>query len=277
MFLVGKKTMTHLFCLFYRFGPGLVIYWYGFIEELDCQRDRGILLKDCLPTDIITLCHATELEQMSESQKEDKEWEKFRTGEEKKIPQKWRRPIERNKRRGAVRCWEEQEHWTIQGKIPTVDPEAIRLSCNVMQLARICPELHLTPFLHLYLSFFLPFIAPTSQDTQRHSGYLTVHSPIRLVVNTWPLDGLSQWIARAEAGHKTLSYRTPSPGLCHSFRLCSTGQIRAVRSGGWVGACLLPASLGALSVTLQGGKQDHFWLGLPSQWPFIHVYFCTLF
>ncbi|CAG10394.1 unnamed protein product, partial [Tetraodon nigroviridis] len=38
-----------------RFGPGLVIYWYGFIGELDCQRDRGILLKDCFPTDIVTL------------------------------------------------------------------------------------------------------------------------------------------------------------------------------------------------------------------------------
>ncbi|KAK3537163.1 hypothetical protein QTP70_002606 [Hemibagrus guttatus] len=35
-----------------RFGPGLVIYWYGFIAELDCQRDRGILLKDCFPSDI---------------------------------------------------------------------------------------------------------------------------------------------------------------------------------------------------------------------------------
>ncbi|RVE57401.1 hypothetical protein OJAV_G00216020 [Oryzias javanicus] len=42
-----------------RFGPGLVIYWYGFIGELDCQRDRGILLKDCFPTDIVTLCHTT--------------------------------------------------------------------------------------------------------------------------------------------------------------------------------------------------------------------------
>ncbi|XP_061752038.1 CDAN1-interacting nuclease 1 isoform X3 [Nerophis ophidion] len=41
-----------------RFGPGLVIYWYGFIGELDCQRDRGILLKDCFPTDIVTLGHA---------------------------------------------------------------------------------------------------------------------------------------------------------------------------------------------------------------------------
>ncbi|XP_014702805.3 CDAN1-interacting nuclease 1 isoform X6 [Equus asinus] len=40
-----------------RFGPGLVIYWYGFIQELDCNRDRGILLKACFPTDIVTLCH----------------------------------------------------------------------------------------------------------------------------------------------------------------------------------------------------------------------------
>ncbi|XP_068953735.1 CDAN1-interacting nuclease 1 isoform X3 [Petaurus breviceps papuanus] len=38
-----------------RFGPGLVIYWYGFIEELDCNRERGILLKDCFPTDLVTL------------------------------------------------------------------------------------------------------------------------------------------------------------------------------------------------------------------------------
>ncbi|XP_051724209.1 CDAN1-interacting nuclease 1 isoform X4 [Ctenopharyngodon idella] len=39
-----------------RFGPGLVIYWYGFIVELDCQRERGILLKDGFPSDIVTLC-----------------------------------------------------------------------------------------------------------------------------------------------------------------------------------------------------------------------------
>ncbi|XP_015245523.1 PREDICTED: uncharacterized protein C15orf41 homolog isoform X2 [Cyprinodon variegatus] len=56
-----------------RFGPGLVIYWYGFIEELDCQRDRGILLKDCFPTDIVTLCHASQQEHTPESQKKDKE------------------------------------------------------------------------------------------------------------------------------------------------------------------------------------------------------------
>lgn len=43
---------------FCRFGPGLVIYWYGFIQELDCNRERGILLKACFPTDIVTLCHS---------------------------------------------------------------------------------------------------------------------------------------------------------------------------------------------------------------------------
>ncbi|XP_057398668.1 CDAN1-interacting nuclease 1 [Balaenoptera acutorostrata] len=42
-----------------RFGPGLVIYWYGFIQELDCNRGRGILLHACFPTDIVTLCHST--------------------------------------------------------------------------------------------------------------------------------------------------------------------------------------------------------------------------
>lgn len=41
-----------------RFGPGLVIYWYGFISELDCQRERGILLRDSFPTDIVTLYQA---------------------------------------------------------------------------------------------------------------------------------------------------------------------------------------------------------------------------
>ncbi|XP_059376923.1 CDAN1-interacting nuclease 1 isoform X1 [Carassius carassius] len=39
-----------------RFGPGLVIYWYGFVSELDCQRERGILLRDSFPSDIVSLC-----------------------------------------------------------------------------------------------------------------------------------------------------------------------------------------------------------------------------
>ncbi|KAK7910528.1 hypothetical protein WMY93_015212 [Mugilogobius chulae] len=41
-----------------RFGPGLVIYWYGFISELDCQRDRGIMLSDRFPSDVVTLYQA---------------------------------------------------------------------------------------------------------------------------------------------------------------------------------------------------------------------------
>ena len=47
-----------IFSCFCRFGPGLVIYWYGFIQELDCNRERGILLHACFPTDIVTLCHS---------------------------------------------------------------------------------------------------------------------------------------------------------------------------------------------------------------------------
>ncbi|XP_056401986.1 CDAN1-interacting nuclease 1 isoform X2 [Hyla sarda] len=51
-----------------RFGPGLVIYWFGFIEELDCHRERGILLKHEFPSDIVTLrgCMALEEEQGQE-------------------------------------------------------------------------------------------------------------------------------------------------------------------------------------------------------------------
>lgn len=53
-----QLIQSHKFFLLDRFGPGLVIYWYGFIEELDCHRERGILLKDCFPTDIVTLRHS---------------------------------------------------------------------------------------------------------------------------------------------------------------------------------------------------------------------------
>lgn len=42
---------------FRRFGPGLVIYWFGFIHELDCDRDKGIIVMDRFP-DIITTMNA---------------------------------------------------------------------------------------------------------------------------------------------------------------------------------------------------------------------------
>jgi len=36
-----------------RFGPGIVIYWFGFIAELDVNRSKGILLFDHLPENFI--------------------------------------------------------------------------------------------------------------------------------------------------------------------------------------------------------------------------------
>lgn len=35
-----------------RFGPGMVIYWFGFIEELDTNHEKGILLRDHMPKNI---------------------------------------------------------------------------------------------------------------------------------------------------------------------------------------------------------------------------------
>lgn len=54
-----------------RFGPGLVIYWYGFIEELDCNRERGILLKHEFPSDIVTLSSCVALEDESSQRARD--------------------------------------------------------------------------------------------------------------------------------------------------------------------------------------------------------------
>eukprot|EP00112_Aurelia_sp_Birch-Aquarium-sp1_P001616 Seg1174.6 transcript_id=Seg1174.6/GoldUCD/mRNA.D3Y31 product="putative protein C15orf41-like" protein_id=Seg1174.6/GoldUCD/D3Y31 len=38
-----------------RFGSGMVIYWFGYIDELDNNRNRGIVLHDKFPDRIITL------------------------------------------------------------------------------------------------------------------------------------------------------------------------------------------------------------------------------
>ncbi|KAF2365647.1 Protein of unknown function with TPD sequence-motif [Trinorchestia longiramus] len=38
-----------------RFGPGLVIYWFGFIDELNNLEDKGILVRDCFPDDIVAM------------------------------------------------------------------------------------------------------------------------------------------------------------------------------------------------------------------------------
>jgi len=38
-----------------RFGSGMVIYWFGFVDELDTNRGKGIMLMDHMPTEFITL------------------------------------------------------------------------------------------------------------------------------------------------------------------------------------------------------------------------------
>jgi hypothetical protein len=32
-----------------RYGPGLIIYWFGFIDELDDCRDKGVIVMVCRP------------------------------------------------------------------------------------------------------------------------------------------------------------------------------------------------------------------------------------
>ena len=44
-----KYLKDQLLTYYNRFGPGLVIYWFGFIEELDNNRDKGILVCDHFP------------------------------------------------------------------------------------------------------------------------------------------------------------------------------------------------------------------------------------
>jgi len=36
-----------------RFGSGLVIYWFGYVSQLDVHRNAGIILRDSFPTDIV--------------------------------------------------------------------------------------------------------------------------------------------------------------------------------------------------------------------------------
>ncbi|XP_050404092.1 CDAN1-interacting nuclease 1 isoform X2 [Patella vulgata] len=38
-----------------RFGPGMVIYWFGFIEDLDVNQDKGIILRHEFPENIVTM------------------------------------------------------------------------------------------------------------------------------------------------------------------------------------------------------------------------------
>ena len=42
--------MKIILCACYRFGPGLVIYWCGFLSHLVWSTEHGILVRDSFPT-----------------------------------------------------------------------------------------------------------------------------------------------------------------------------------------------------------------------------------
>ena len=45
--------MIQIFVVFlFRYGPGMVIYWFGFIDDIDSNRDKGIIVCDDFPTNI---------------------------------------------------------------------------------------------------------------------------------------------------------------------------------------------------------------------------------
>ena len=46
---------TNTNTLIHSFGSGMVIYWFGYVDELDNNRNRGIVLHDKFPDRIITL------------------------------------------------------------------------------------------------------------------------------------------------------------------------------------------------------------------------------
>lgn len=52
-FVVFVSIYTHHF--YCRFGPGMVIYWFGFIDELDVNEDKGIILREDFPSNIVEM------------------------------------------------------------------------------------------------------------------------------------------------------------------------------------------------------------------------------
>lgn len=42
-------------CCIFRFGPGMVIYWFGFIDELNINQEKGIILRDHFPEEIVKM------------------------------------------------------------------------------------------------------------------------------------------------------------------------------------------------------------------------------
>ena len=38
------KRLTYLYISPYRFGPGMVIYWFGYVKEIDVHAEDGIIV-----------------------------------------------------------------------------------------------------------------------------------------------------------------------------------------------------------------------------------------
>lgn len=54
--LFYQIKIYHFNFLFYRFGPGLVIYWFGYVKDLEkIHQNRTILIRDSLPSNIILM------------------------------------------------------------------------------------------------------------------------------------------------------------------------------------------------------------------------------
>lgn len=47
--------ISPVFRLLCRFGSGIVIYWFGYIDAIDINRNRGIMMHDKFPDQILTL------------------------------------------------------------------------------------------------------------------------------------------------------------------------------------------------------------------------------
>lgn len=44
-----------------RFGTGLVIYWFGFVDEIDVHKEQGIFVSQCLPQNFISIAPLSQM------------------------------------------------------------------------------------------------------------------------------------------------------------------------------------------------------------------------
>jgi len=113
-----------------------------------------------------------------------------------------------------------------------LDPEAIWLSCSVIQLVKNLPWTQPDPLsLSLSVSVFFPLIhGPKSSECKHITAFCTSDGlwPDSVcgqhLALGWPFAVDGHGASRAKAGRKPLPYHTQSPGLCHSFLLLFIGR-----------------------------------------------------